>query len=169
MIICEKAKWCIEQHSKTNHLYDDYLPYEYHLRSVVHEYERYKHLIPDELREDIRIAVWGHDTIEDTRKTYNDVKQALGERPADIIYAVSNEKGKKRKERANDKYYEGIRETSGAVFVKLCDRIANVKYGIHTNGRMLDGYRKENPDFLKQLAVPDRYREMVEDLLDLLK
>jgi len=56
-------------------------------------------------------ACWGHDLIEDCRVSYNDVKDALGQEAADIIYAVTNEKGKNRKERANDKYYEGIRNT----------------------------------------------------------
>jgi hypothetical protein len=57
------------------------------------------------------------------------VKNHLDEGAADIIYAVTNDKGKNRKERAGVKYYEGIRKTPGAVFVKLCDRIANVQYG----------------------------------------
>jgi hypothetical protein len=30
----DKIKWCIEQHQNTNHFYDTYLPYEFHLRMV---------------------------------------------------------------------------------------------------------------------------------------
>jgi len=97
-------------------------------------------------------ATWGHDLIEDCRVSYNDVKSHLGQEAADIIYAVTNEKGKTRSERANDKYYEGIRNTPGAVFVKLCDRIANVQYSKMTKSRMFEMYKKENEHFIKSLG-----------------
>jgi hypothetical protein len=32
-----KIEWIIEQHKNTNHFYDLYLPYEFHLRMVVQE------------------------------------------------------------------------------------------------------------------------------------
>ena len=162
--------WCIEQHRKTNHYYDRYLPYEFHLRMVNNVYEDFQHLLDDTkdyftgedyrgtsqnqvtLREACSRASWGHDLIEDTRVSYNDVKTELGWQAADIIYAVTNDKGKNRKERAGDKYYEGIRTTPGAVFVKLCDRIANVQYGKMTKSRMFEMYKKENPEFIRQLG-----------------
>jgi (p)ppGpp synthase/HD superfamily hydrolase len=165
-------QWCIEQHSKTNHMYDTYLPYEFHLRMVANAAKDFQHLLDDvkdyytgksqviEKRQDVTLtlrtaclrAAWGHDLIEDTRNSYNDVKDVLGQEAADIIYAVSNEKGKNRKERANDKYYEGIRETPGAVFVKLADRIANVQYSKMTQSRMFEMYKKENDHFLTSLG-----------------
>jgi (p)ppGpp synthase/HD superfamily hydrolase len=99
----------------------------------------------------IYLACWGHDLIEDTRVSYNDVSHRLDHAGyfdvADIIYAVTNEKGKNRKERANEKYYEGIRSTPGAVFVKLCDRIANVQYSKMTKSRMFEMYGKEQHEF----------------------
>jgi (p)ppGpp synthase/HD superfamily hydrolase len=109
--------------------------------------KKYIHLIKDLDAEEVMLAAYGHDLIEDTRVSYSDVKTQLGETTADIIYAVSNEKGKTRKERANDKYYEGIRNTPGAVFVKFCDRIANVEYSKMTNSRMFEMYKKENKTF----------------------
>jgi (p)ppGpp synthase/HD superfamily hydrolase len=154
----EKIKWCIDQHVKTNHWYDEYLPYEFHLRMVAQAAKDFVHLVPDSNdgestnREAITMAAYGHDLIEDTRVSYNDVKEILGLQAADIIYAVSNEKGKNRKERANDKYYEGIRNTPGAVFVKLCDRIANVQYSKMTKSRMFEMYKKENDAFMEQLG-----------------
>jgi (p)ppGpp synthase/HD superfamily hydrolase len=112
--------------------------------------------------------VWGHDLIEDCRVSYNDVKNKLGQEAADIVYAVSNEKGKTRAERANDKYYEGIRNTPGAVFVKLCDRIANVQYSKMTKSRMFEMYKKENDNFITKLGGNDiPYSEMVEGLKNL--
>lgn len=150
----EKIKWILKQHESTNHMYDTYLPYEFHLRMVAKVAEKYIELIPNlndgetALRDTVLLAAYGHDLIEDTRVSYNDVKENLGLFTADIIYACTNEKGKNRKERANEKYYEGIRNTRGAVFVKLCDRIANVQYSKMTGSRMFDMYKKENDHFL---------------------
>ena len=154
----DQIKWCIEQHNKTNHMYDTYLPYEFHLRMVAQAANDFIHLVPDSSngeitrRETITMAAYGHDLIEDTRVSYNDVKEVLGIQAADIIYAVSNEKGKNRKERANDKYYEGIRNTPGAVFIKLADRIANVQYSKMAKSRMYEMYEKENDNFLTSLG-----------------
>lgn len=172
----DKIKWIIDQHESTNHKYDDYLPYEFHLRMVVQVYNEFKDLLPkmmytheeeihrgswetfDDTLKVIELACWGHDLIEDTRVSFNDVKDVLdkfstnGSPVADIIYSVTNEKGKSRKERANDKYYEGIRNTPGAVFVKLCDRIANVQYSKLTKSRQYEMYKKENEDFMIKLG-----------------
>lgn len=157
----EKIQWCIDQHKNTNHMYSEYLPYEFHLRMVVQAAKDFIHLIKDLdtdgedinlATEDIILATWAHDTIEDTRTSYNDVKSVLGEAVADIVYAVTNDKGKNRKERAGVKYYRGIRETPGAVFVKLCDRIANVQYSKMTKSRMFEMYKKEHKDFEQMMG-----------------
>ncbi len=177
-------EWFIEQHRNTNHYYDKYLPYEFHLRMVVEVYKEFKHLLPKDMftREEsvyhnrfithdttqsvIEDACWGHDSIEDCRVSYNDIKSKMGEDVANIIYAVSNEKGKIREERANDKYYAGIITTPGAVFVKLCDRIANVQYSKMTKSSMFEKYKKENPNFINKLSIGS-YPEMVEYLNNL--
>ena len=165
-----KIQWCIDQHRNTNHFYDTYLPYEFHLRMVNQVAQDFRHLLDDtkdyytgepiinpiiqvSLVKACMLATWGHDLIEDTRVSYNDVKEQLGQEAADIIYAVTNEKGKTRKERANEMYYEGIRNTPGAVFVKLCDRIANVQYSKMTGSRMFEMYKKENRSFVRSLGL----------------
>ena len=165
----EKINWCVLQHKNTNHYYDKYLPYEFHLRMVAQVYKDFEHILPKDNywddpfdkggRDDesvtwaevIEPACWGHDLIEDTRCSYNDVKSYLGTFSADIIYACTNEKGKNREERGNDKYYEGIRNTKGAAFVKLCDRIANIQYSKLTKSRMFEMYKKENEKFVSSL------------------
>lgn len=171
----KEVQWCLDKHKETNHFYDTYLPYEFHLRMVVQAAKNYIHLYKSSCKgdvesciEDIMFACWGHDLIEDTRTSYNDVKIVLGQTAANIIYAVTNEKGKTRKERANDKYYEGIRNTEGAVFVKLCDRIANVQYSKMTNSSMFEKYKEENNNFIEQLGwfgdVTHPYYDMFADL-----
>jgi (p)ppGpp synthase/HD superfamily hydrolase len=152
-----KSDWVLEQHRSTNHMYDKYLPYEFHLRMVVEAYNRFKYILSNhhgtiDSQVNVYLACWGHDLIEDTRVSYNDVVEELGECAADIIYAVSNEKGKNRAERANDKYYEGIRNQPGAVFVKLCDRIANVQYSKISGSRMFEMYKRENENFMEKLG-----------------
>lgn len=154
----KKVLWCIEKHKETNHLYDNYLPYEFHLKMVARVATDFIDILTGKEKfahVEIQVACYGHDLIEDCRCSYNDVKEALGVIPADIIYAVSNEKGKNRKERANDKYYKGIVDTPGAVFVKLCDRIANVQYSKLTKSKMLEMYKKENKEFVEKLYRPD--------------
>ena len=174
----EKIQWCIDQHRNTNHYYDTYLPYEFHLRMVAQVGKDFKHLLPkinlvDNRNQDtlFELACHGHDLIEDTRVSYNDVKNILGQFVADIIFAVSNEKGKVRSERANDKYYQGIRDTEGAVFVKLCDRIANVQYGKLTKSRQVEMYKKENEHFMDMLgwngSPTNPYFEMYQYLINL--
>jgi hypothetical protein len=129
--------------------------------------EDFIHLPPNSCS-DLRLACWGHDLIEDARVSYNDCKKVLGEYIADIIYAVTNEKGRTRDERANDKYYHGIIETPGAIFVKLCDRIANVQYSSLTKSRMLNLYRDEYGYFEYKMRVNDTYEPMFEHLRKLL-
>ena len=134
-------------------MYDIYLPYEFHLRMVVGVYEQFKHLVEDVKRDEVKLACFGHDLIEDTRVTYNDVKEILGYEVADLVYALTNEKGKNRKERANDKYYEGIRNLKYASFIKMCDRIVNVQYSKMSRSRMFEMYKKENEEFTKKLGI----------------
>lgn len=170
------VQWILKQHKDTNHLYDVYLPYEFHLRMVVNVYNKFQHLIKNnEFESDdwgdtyniIELACWGHDLIEDTRVTYNDVLSHLGLQATEIVYALTNEKGRNRKERANDKYYQGIRETPYASFVKLCDRIANVQYGKMTTSNMVKMYLKENNEFIRKVLTKEDY-EVFKPMVDYL-
>lgn len=183
--------WCVKQHADTNHFYDSELklPYKFHLKMVDNEFETYKNLLDDTesypiqeeglvsskpitLREVVHDALWAHDMIEDARVNYNAVRYQMGLGPAEIAFALTNEKGRTRAERANEKYYEGIRNTPGAVFAKLCDRIANIKYSKLTQSRMFDTYLKENEHFMKSLGWDGKNHEyaiMFEKIIELLK
>lgn len=148
----EDRAWIYKQHSDTNHMYNDYIPYRFHLEMVERVGRGFLHLVPPTSVKEVAVALLAHDLIEDTRNSYNDVKGALGESVADIVYAVTNDKGKNRKERAGENYYRGIRATPGATFVKLCDRIANVQYSKTTHSQMFFKYKDENPYFMEQLG-----------------
>jgi (p)ppGpp synthase/HD superfamily hydrolase len=151
-------EYATKAHQNTNHLYDG-LPYTTHLEMVVKEANIFKHLIPTEDRENVLAACWLHDVIEDCRETYNDVRNVTNTTVADLVYALTNEKGKTRKERANSKYYKGIKETKYATFIKLCDRIANYKYSLKTGSSMANVYSKELPFFINILWCSE-YEEM---------
>jgi len=161
--------FAIKAHHDTNHMYDG-KPYSIHLALTVCYAQKYINLIPENYQNDIISACWLHDTIEDTRHSYNDIKNISNAYIADVVYAVTNEKGKTRKERANSKYYEGIKMVPFAKFVKMCDRLANVKYSVDTNSRMKEMYKKENEYFIKLLFSKDNvYETMINELNSLLQ
>lgn len=110
-----------ELHRSVNQLYGDNLPYGYHLDMVVNGIRDFGHLVLVKEEDMLPLFFGGyyHDSIEDARLTYNDVlKEARGmmaEEQAymatEIVYALTNDKGRTRAERAGEKYYKGIRET----------------------------------------------------------
>jgi (p)ppGpp synthase/HD superfamily hydrolase len=159
MTIIEKARaYAIDCHEKTAHLYDG-KPYVTHLQMVFDAANKFIHLVPEGQRENVLAACWVHDVIEDCRQTYNDVSRATNEEIAELAYALTNEKGRTRKERANDKYYEGIRNTPFATLIKVCDRIANYEYSKEQAGKMVEVYEKEMNEFVSKLYDP-RYEEL---------
>jgi len=147
----EEIKWIVDQHKRVNQKYGDNLPYHVHLSDVWRYAKKFIHLIPEKYHRDIILAAWGHDLIEDTGLTYNDVLKVLGKNVADIVYALTNEKGRNRAERANDKYYENIKENDLALYVKLCDRLANMVYSKKEGQGMYKKYVQEIPNFKKKL------------------
>ncbi len=164
-------QYAIKCHRETNHLYGNH-PYEVHLKMVYDTAVRFINLIPYEDQQHVLAACWVHDVIEDCRQTYNDVKKQCNEIVANIAYALTNEKGKTRHERANNKYYIGIRNTPYATFVKICDRIANYEYSKKNGSRMNKLYEDEMPDFINQLSIEPHietstYDEMFEYLITL--
>lgn len=162
--------YAINCHDSTNHTYGEGKPYIVHLRHVVECAEAFIRLIPEEWRNAVLAACWCHDVIEDTRQTYNDVKRATNAEVAELVYALTNEKGRNRAERGNDKYYTGIRRTPYASFVKLCDRIANVRYSILTNSPMFEMYKKENKEFIFAVVqLNNPYKELVDYLNSIIK
>lgn len=169
-----KIEWIINQHRNTNHMYDAYLPYEFHLRMVNENYKRFYFTMGEwtpEFAKSVEFGCWGHDLMEDTRTNYNEIKNILGEDAAEIIRAVTNyNRGRNRNERMPDFVYDDIRNTPGAIFTKLCDRIANVQYSKMTGSSMFDKYKKENDHFLTKLGLMGldqditTYYNMVNDL-----
>jgi (p)ppGpp synthase/HD superfamily hydrolase len=151
--------YAIRRHREVNHHYNALYPYAFHLQMTVEVANRFLHLIPEDDRPDVIGGCWVHDLIEDARETYNNVKKATNETIAEYSYALANEKGKERSDRANKKYYDEMKAYKHASFIKLCDRIANVTFSINEKSSMINMYRKEFDDFYEKL-YDGRFDEM---------
>lgn len=178
-VLAEAAAQC---HAAVNQTYDGYLPYAFHLRLTSSYALRFLPLLQlDEAQgETVLAAAYFHDTLEDARLSYNDLTALLtrlkGEHglrldvhaAAEAVYALTNDKGRTRAERAGDAYYQGIRETPFAPFLKMCDRLANLRYSTlwTPRQRMAQVYAEEMPHFLKNIGqVPAEMVREAERLL----
>lgn len=170
------------QHDITcNQKYGDDLPYSFHLKAVEAQGNKFKHLIGYEVYSNegnhvsrrftsdelIQLALTAHDCMEDARLTYNDIRELGteslhntigGEMLADIVYCVTDEKGKNRAERKNEKYYKELSNNKLAIFVKLSDLAANTLYSKLTGSSMYEKYKTEFPKFKLRLYT-DEYKE----------
>jgi (p)ppGpp synthase/HD superfamily hydrolase len=146
--------FAFKAHQDTNHYYDEYLPYEFHLRMVVKAAKDFIYLIPVDKIYTVIAACYCHDTIEDARQNYNSIRKVTNKDVAEIVRAVTNYgRGRNRDERMPDFIYEDIRNVPFATFVKLCDRIANVQYSKMTGSDMFEKYKKEHDHFKSMLYV----------------
>lgn len=169
-------------HRSVGQTYGETLPYGHHLDMVVDDIRRFGYLVAVEENDVLPLVFGGyyHDSIEDARQTYNDVMKAARRWMSDeqalvateIVYALTNDKGRSREERAGERYYAGIRETPFAPFVKLCDRFANVAHSCRSkdanNQRMKGIYSKEMPHFLSNIVPPsdDPRRQVPQVVVD---
>jgi (p)ppGpp synthase/HD superfamily hydrolase len=111
------------------------------------------------------LGCWLHDVMEDAAVNYGHVERDFGTDVAEIVYTVTDEKGRDRKER-HDKTYPGIRANPLAVVVKLCDRLANIRYSVVTESDIAQKYIDEFAEFKAALydadacATDDRLRAL---------
>jgi (p)ppGpp synthase/HD superfamily hydrolase len=140
-----KLWFCDLHDNKCNQKYNKNLPYSFHLEMVAAQARKFKKYIPvdNPYHHAVWIGIWGHDSIEDARLTYNDIKDIWGERAAEIIYLCTEWKGRNRAERKPIQFYLELMTNEDAVFVKLCDIIANMKFSLLTNSPMFQKYVME--------------------------
>ena len=150
----EAAYLAISLHGMQNY---DGFPYYYHLEQVVDVLEEFGFT-----DDKFKIAGYLHDVMEDTAISYNDIKKQFGFEVAEIVYCVTDELGRNRKER-KEKTYPKIASNPDAVIVKLADRIANMRNSIQKNHGMSDAYLKEYLDF--QIALySENFESAVHDM-----
>ncbi len=121
--------------------YDDMFPYEKHLDDVVNILKEHgysgKYIV----------AGYLHDVIEDGTVSYNDIRGYFGIEVAEMVYCVTDELGRNRKER-KQKTLPKTKSNPDAIIVKLADRIANIEHG----GK-IDMYAKEYIEFNEALYI----------------
>jgi len=173
--------YAIEKHEATGCKYSGY-NYDLHVKATVNVAKQYLHLIENNNRAYVLCATAMHDLMEDCRvnyneindmmrtvSTYSDLKQPIAFVEgfvADIVYNVTNELGRNRKERAM-KTYPKIASCRYSTFVKLCDRIANMKFSYYINDEkgMFKKYKDEYSEFYKNLYNADHgFDEMWKEL-----
>jgi len=142
------AQWrafCARSHGDQH--YDSGLSYDFHLNKVEEVAVRFGFR-----SRTIRMICQGHDLVEDPKLTARDLLLAGASRVVvNAILALSDEPGANRAER-KAKTYPKIRKDRWALIGKLCDRIANVEYGIATrNMEKHLMYLGEFPEFERQL------------------
>lgn len=109
-------------------------------------------------------AILVHDVLEDTDMSFNSLQNHVGTQVADMVWAVTNEdkddKGNLLKNR-KEKFvytYAKINSIQDSIYVKLCDRIANVRNSITAfddigtkKAKYYSMYKKEYGSFRKNL------------------
>lgn len=138
-------------------------PYTYHLEHVEMVLNRF-----DFHDTRLLISAWLHDVIEDTSISYDKLRSGFGEEIADIVYSVTNEMGRNRRERY-DKTYPKIRDNHSGLIVKLADRIANLEFSKGANTNFITMYEKEWPAFEAALYDPEESDKRIIKMWDYLK
>jgi len=141
-------------------------PYSKHLDDVYNILLRFGFNEDDDL--DLLIAAYLHDIIEDTATSYKDLKNMFGLDVAEIVYCMTDELGRNRKEK-KDKTYPKIRSNMRSIILKLADRIANVENSKDKISNFGSMYSKEFDDFQKQLRIHAHVPTMWEHLTNLFK
>lgn len=126
----------VSEMAHRNQKYDEIFPYMKHINDVIGVLKRFgfnsnKMLISAAL----------HDIIEDTSLSYNKVKKHFGLEVAEMVYCVTDELGRDRKEK-KEKTLPKTASNPDAIILKLGDRIANIEHG----GK-IDMYAKEHSEF----------------------
>jgi (p)ppGpp synthase/HD superfamily hydrolase len=104
-----------------------------------------------------------HDVIEDTNTSYSDLKKEFDFNIAEIVYCVTDELGRTRKEK-KEKTLPKIRSNPKSVILKVADRIANVEFSKKEGSNHFSMYQKEHTDFQYQLRIHRQIDSMWEHL-----
>ena len=156
----EQYPYHLEQNSKYKELYDKALEYaskkhegKFRKGKVVKPYithpievsklvSMYMYNNPE--LETFKVAALLHDTLEDTDATYEEEIELFGQRIADIVKDVTNDKDKK-KELGKDKYLAEKMFNMKEVILtlKLCDRLQNIDDARNADDEFIKKYTRE--------------------------
>jgi (p)ppGpp synthase/HD superfamily hydrolase len=162
-MISKAKEYAVRWHQSNRQKYDE-SPYTKHLEMVVSVAMNYINYIDKRDRDNVLAACWCHDLIEDTDLTKTQLSDYLNYEIAEIVYAVTNEQSASRYER-NILTFSKIGTNNLAVFVKLCDRLANTKNSSQFARVIYNKYQSEFPLFRHFLQNSSMiYHDMWKDL-----
>lgn len=99
--------------------------------------------------DEIVIASYLHDVIEDTETSYEYIKELFGELVADLVLEVTSNKEELRKVGKTEYLKQKMKSmTSWGLAIKLADRLDNVSDLIHADAKFRKKYIKETIEIL---------------------
>jgi (p)ppGpp synthase/HD superfamily hydrolase len=131
--------------------YDEY-PYFKHLENVYNVLIQFGYDEGNPLHVPLLAAAWLHDVLEDSSRSYADLKEQFGEDVAEIVFCMTDEIARTRKEK-KQKTYQKIRSNKSAIIVKVADRIANIEHAKKNRPDKLKMYAAEQKEFQDELRV----------------
>lgn len=87
---------------------------------------------------EIVAAAWLHDVIEDTEYTYEEIKFVFGQRIADLVHEVTNEKNPD-----GSGYFPRLKTKEG-MMIKFADRLSNISDMDGWNEKRQQAYLKKS-------------------------
>ncbi len=161
-IVAKAVYMAVTAHDGAGQLYAGQ-PYSGHVLDVYEVALENVHLLPVHKHEKALGGAGLHDTIEDGYYSMNDLAKELNADIARVAQLLVSSTGPTRKERHDDAYYQRLATSETATFVKLCDRLANVRAGKGTekSASMRERYRSEQAHVESQLQVETRFPRLV--------
>jgi len=158
VLINNARQFAIESHG--GQLYGEH-PYEKHLTDVVQVLQQHSgdFYFPDR----VFAAGWLHDVVEDTSAKLRHVYDLFGDDTGELVFAVTNENGRNRKEKTVKTMLKVREGGTLALAVKLADRIANSRFSKANGSPQFEMYKKEYPFirwFLKTGRLPSFWNEL---------
>lgn len=116
-------------------------------------------------------CAWLHDIVEDCNEVNIDLIQSkFGVDVSSIIGVLTVPKGLSRKEVLKSGHYVKIGGNSVALFIKLCDRMANIENVIKCGkSSLLKMYGKEHKYLMENTTHHTKFQKLVEDLNKVIK
>jgi (p)ppGpp synthase/HD superfamily hydrolase len=137
-------------------------PYSDHLQMVVNLVRIYSSMIPKDDLEDVICAAYLHDILEDTLCTHDEILRALNPRILLLVKLLTKNGSDP------ESYFNQVAQDDLAIFIKLCDRYANVLACVQDdNYEKLNKYKKQNP-YLIRILLNKNYIELMEGIEGLL-
>lgn len=138
-------------------------PYMYHLQRVARLAVLMwpESLSPAEI-ENAVCSAWLHDILEDTNCPESEIIQACGPEVLEIVKCLTNNCENERI------YFEQIAENRLAIFVKVCDRIANIRECLINGSPKINKYKRQNQMF-QEILFRSQFDSAFDYLSNLIK